>query len=164
MNWSGDDFPYLSVRWGGFIWIIQNLPRVDKGGHGFIFNSIFFGRELHLRTNLIVKPAVIDGVMHFSDILFQPAGSICVDHIESRHIGLDVDHRCAVNDVMAADIEVIVFYPFKTHNRNPNRIGTLGRPCCKNPAQVLVQKRSVLKRFFFCKVHVKQNINVRKPL
>ncbi len=53
----------------------------------------------------------------------QPAGALGVDGVERRDIGLDVEHRRAVEQVEAGDVQDRSLHAGQTHHGEPDRIG-----------------------------------------
>ena len=73
------------------------------------------------------------------------AAALLFDAINTRCIGFYIEKRSPIKCIKSPDHEKVSFSSYKIHNRKPDRVGPVGRPCGKNPVFCTGTRRSCLE-------------------
>jgi hypothetical protein len=111
----------------------------------------------------LAKATVGFDVMHALGGSLQPAGALGGDRVERRHVGLEVEHWRAVQQVDARNLQDRACYCQEADDREADRVGVPRRACGEYPADVVVEERDDLESTGGAAVQVGYEMQVREP-
>src|SRR6516165_2761699 len=127
-------------------------------------NSSGPNRSSRLRSHsyLPVEPAVRSTEVDLVGLACKPSNPLCWDAVEGGNVRLEVEDRCAVEEIETADVKAGALDAVESDDRQPDRVGVARRPCREHAAWSVVEERDDRQPRWPGSVEVREHVNVRE--
>jgi hypothetical protein len=112
----------------------------------------------------LIETSICSDLMHASGCRRQPPGAFGRDGIERRHVRLDVEHRCPIEQIHPGDLEHAPGDPEQAQHGETERVWMPGRSCGEDPAYRVIQTRDDLEPAGSTSMEVGDQVQMREPV